>query len=160
MDRRSFLVASAALFATQAFAQPTPAEPKDIVARLYAIVAGKTGAWDGYAFTDKAVRARYFSTSFRKSIERAEKRAAGEVWLDMDPIMNSQDPQKPKSMTISVETAGEDKAVVVAKFDQFRARIEVRYDFVRENGAWKIDDIRGQSDGKDHYSVRKAAAQP
>jgi hypothetical protein len=158
MKRRSFLLLLSSFAVSPAFADDWPTDPREIVVRLYRMMAGKDGAYDGEAFGDKAVRSRYFSTSFRKLVERAEKRAAGEVWLDMDPIMNSQDPQKPKKLDIAVETAAGDKTIVVAKFDQFDARIEVRYDFVRENGVWKIEDIRGQSNGKDHYSVRKTAA--
>ena len=30
----------------------------------------------------------------------------------------------------------------------------MRYDLVRERGAWKIDDIRGTVDGKE-WSIRK-----
>ena len=159
MNRRMFLVSFGSLVASPAFAQQAPTEPKDIVARLYAIVAGKDGAYDGYAFTDKAVRAKYFSASFRKAVERADKSAAGAEWFDTDPIMCTQAPEKPKTLDISVESAGDEKSVVVARFAQRKQKIEVRYDFVRESGAWKIDDIRGEADGSNMYSMRKLAAQ-
>ena len=48
MNRRAFLLSAASFVAAPAFAQQVVTEPKDIVARLYAIVAGKADAYDGY----------------------------------------------------------------------------------------------------------------
>jgi hypothetical protein len=38
--------------------------------------------------------------------------------------------------------------------DRKPADLIVRYDFVREAGSWRIDDIRGASDGE-AWSIRK-----
>lgn len=47
------------------------------------------------------------------------------------------------------------RATVAATFRSHNSEsVTVRYDLVRERGAWKIDDIRGDIDGEE-WSVRK-----
>ena len=71
-----------------------------------------------------------------------------------DPVSNSQDPlvRAPK---VAVEKQDDKSAIVAATFRSYNDKsITVRYDLVRERGAWKIDDIRGTVDGEE-WSVRK-----
>ena len=76
-------------------------------------------------------------------------------------ITDSQDP-KVRDAQVTVEKRGAGTAVVAASFrswdDETRT---VRYDMVREGGAWKIDDIHTRSDSKAgnyQWSTRKELA--
>jgi hypothetical protein len=71
-----------------------------------------------------------------------------------DPVSNSQDPMV-RAPTVAVEKEDGRTATVAATFRSHnRKSITVRYDLVRERGAWKIDDIRGTVDGTE-WSIRK-----
>ena len=75
------------------------------------------------------------------------------------------------NVRIELEKSDGKTATVVASFDSWsrgltreeqdrnppdpRDRITVRYDMVLEHGRWKIDDIRGTTDGKEwEWSTR------
>ena len=71
-----------------------------------------------------------------------------------DPVTNSQDPMV-RAFAVAVEKQDGRSATVAATFRSHNDKsITVRYDLVRERGAWKIDDIRGIVDGEE-WSVRK-----
>jgi len=82
-------------------------------------------------------------------------KALNEPILDFDPITNAQDPSV-RDLSIAVESADNAKAIVAASFDSEggTARNIVRYVFVRESGAWKVDDISGQS-GDEKWDLRE-----
>jgi hypothetical protein len=74
------------------------------------------------------------------------------------PVTNSQEPDI-KSFKVVAEKTEADKALIAVTFighntpPRKPADRTVRYDFVREAGGWKIDDINGASDGEP-WSIR------
>jgi hypothetical protein len=79
--------------------------------------------------------------------------------VGFDPVTNSQDPDV-KSFEVVAEKQDGDKATMAVTIEahQRDARANpadktIRYDFVREAGQWKIDDIKGAVDGTP-WSVR------
>ena len=78
--------------------------------------------------------------------------------VDFDPVTNAQDPDV-ATFKVKQEMLEYDRATIAATFTGHRVprkRTEddtVRYDFVRDGGAWKIDDIKGTVDGQP-WSVR------
>src|SRR5262249_38409301 len=78
----------------------------------------------------------------------------GDVVIDFDPITNSQDPSV-KAFAVTSEKLDSGTATIAVKMTTGYARPSaipaddvIRYDFVRDGGHWKIDDIRGSVDGK------------
>ena len=64
-----------------------------------------------------------------------------------------------KSFKVDAEKMEADKATLAVTIaghrnDRKPADLIVRYDFVREAGSWRIDDIKGASDGE-AWSIRK-----
>jgi hypothetical protein len=64
-----------------------------------------------------------------------------------------------KSFKVDAEKMEADKAILAVTItghrnDRKPADLIVRYDFVREVGSWRIDDIKGSSDGE-AWSIRK-----
>jgi hypothetical protein len=108
-----------------------------------------------------ADRRKYISRSLVDLWLRAEKNAReGYVLIDADPVSNSQDPDI-ASFTVKEEQRDAKRATVAATFTERSAGrrksaldLTVRYDFLRDGGRWKIDDIRGTVDGKP-WSIRK-----
>ena len=78
--------------------------------------------------------------------------------VDFDPVTNSQDPDL-KSFKVATEKLDADKASIAVTLEGHRGKREkpadavIRYDFVREVGGWKIDDIKGSGDGE-AWSIR------
>jgi hypothetical protein len=74
--------------------------------------------------------------------------------LDFDPVCASNDPSV-LDLTITTESQSDTRAVVVASFQSHdeKDRILLRYLLVKENGAWKVDDVI--SIGKDKWQVSK-----
>ena len=119
----------------------------------------------GFVIENKAAKAKYLSNSliavWAKADARTRKGDSGPV--DFDPVTNSQDPDV-KSFKVAAEKQRADKATVAVTLEshQREARANaadktIRYDFVREAGAWKIDDIKGAVDGSP-WSVRALLA--
>jgi hypothetical protein len=79
--------------------------------------------------------------------------------IGFDPVSNSQGPDV-KSFKVAAERSEPDKATIAVTIKshhaarKVRADEVVRYDFVREAGGWKIDDIRGSVDGQP-WSIRQ-----
>jgi Protein of unknown function (DUF3828) len=78
--------------------------------------------------------------------------------VDFDPVTNSQEPNV-KSFKLVSEKLEADKAVVAVTISGRGAPRPksvdntIRYNLVRDNGQWKIDDIGGASDGE-AWSIR------
>lgn len=146
MKRRMFILTLLA----GSCALPAMAEeqsPKDQVVEIYRIAAGPKGDYlSPSAFDDKRVRKH-----FTKSLLNAEKamdlrsKKLNEPILDFDPVTNSQEPSV-LNLSIAVESAEAAKTIVAASFDRESRPLGnvVRYIFVREGGAWKLDDMRGR----------------
>ena len=77
--------------------------------------------------------------------------------IDFDPVTNSDEPDV-KSFKVATEKLETDKAVIAVTITGRMARAKasddiIRYNFVREDGKWKIDDISSTVDG-DAWSLR------
>jgi Protein of unknown function (DUF3828) len=137
-------------------APPTPNDPLAIVNAIYVRAAkGKGDGGGGFLVDSKATRAKNLSKSLAALWIKADAHTPkGDVGpVDFDPVTNSQDPDV-KSFTVASEksdTAGATIAVTITGTNAPRAKAAdavIRYDFVRDAGQWKIDDIRGAEDGK------------
>lgn len=150
------LLVAAALPGNAAFAQmPTPNDPLAIVTAIYTrAIAGKGDSGGDFLTMGKAAKAKYFSKSlialWAKADARTQKGDEGPIGFDV--VTNSQDPHL-KSFTVAAEkndSATATMAVTLADYEGPRpkpADMVVRYDFVRDGGHWKIDEIRGAIDG-------------
>ena len=165
------LVAAGACAASAQVAAPTTAaptktapavvvEPRDIIDALYKIAVVSLRKRGESPFEDPAIRARYFSKSFDVAITAAETKAAHDkdVFLGFDPISASQDAELQK-VTIKTGVLEPGKASVAASFVNRGQPTVVTYDFVKDDGAWKIDDIKGTTE-KEAWSVRKILRNP
>lgn len=146
-------------------AQPPPSSssnPPGMINSIYTRVAKGNGESGGdFVWQGKAARAKYLSKSLIALWAKADARTPkGEVGsIDFDPVTNSQAPSV-KSFTVTSEKLDSGTGTIAVKMtsdekEQYKnpADAVVRYDFVRDGGHWKIDDIRGATDGKP-WSVR------
>ena len=165
LTRRSFIAASLLAAATPAFAQTAAAnDPASILTAIYARAAkGKGDGGAGFVTENKAAKTRYLSkalvTLWAKADAHTPKGDVGPI--DFDPVTNSQEPDV-KSFKVDAEKTEADKATLAVTIaghrnDRKPADQIVRYDFVREADGWKIDDIKGSSDGE-AWSIRKMLA--
>jgi hypothetical protein len=167
ITRRAFvLTGMAGLFVTavsrRALATPLSAnDPVAIINAIYARAAkGKGDGGGAFIIESKAAKAKYLSKSlvalWAKADDHTPKGDVGPI--DFDPVTNSQEPDV-KSFKVVVEKLDADKAVIavtIAGRGAARAKPDdnlIRYNFVRDDGKWKIDDISGASDGE-AWSIR------
>jgi hypothetical protein len=161
--RKLILSAAAALLAPVLPRHAAAADdPAGILTAIYTRVArGKGDGGGTFVIQTKASRTKYLSNAlvalWAKADARTRKGDGGPV--DFDPVTNSQDPDV-KSFKVVAEKQGADKATIAVTIEshQREARANpadntIRYDFVREAGQWKIDDIKGAVDGSP-WSVR------
>ena len=167
ITRRAFvLTAAAGLLAAAsrpALADPaSPNDPRSIVNDIYTRAArGKGDGGGGFLIASKSARARNLSQALVELWLRADAHTPkGDVGpIDFDPVTNSQEPDV-KSFTMTTESFNSERAtiaVTIAGHNQPRAKADdaiVLYDFVLEGPRWKIDDIRGASDGEP-WSIRE-----
>ena len=140
-----------------ALAAPSSAnDPVAIVNTIYARAAkGKGDGGGAFIIENKAAKAKYLSKALVALWAKADAHTPkGDVGpVDFDPVTNSQEPDV-KSFSVVAEKLEADKAVIavtIAGRGAPRAKPAdntVRYNFVREGGQWKIDDISGASDGE------------
>jgi hypothetical protein len=137
----------------------SPNDPRSIVDAIYTRAArGKGGG--GFLTANKSARARNLSQSLATLWLRADAHTPkGDVGpIDFDPVTNSQEPDV-KSFAMTTEIFSSERAtiaVTIIGHNPPRAKSAdaiVRFDFVRDGPQWKIDDIRGASDGK-AWSIR------
>jgi hypothetical protein len=161
LTRRALVLSG--LFATFASAHAEPpagGDPLAIVTAIYARAAkGKGASGGGFVYENKAAKAKYLSKSLIALWAKADAHTPkGDVGpIDFDPVSNSQDPDL-KSFKVDTEKREADKATIAvtltfAETTRKPGDEVVRYDFVREAGGWKIDDIKGKSDGEP-WSIR------
>lgn len=162
LTRRSLIAASLIAAATPAFAQaPAPNDPTAILTAIYTGAAkGKGDGGAAFVTENKAAKTKYLSkalvTLWAKTDAHTPKGDVGPI--DFDPVTNSQEPDV-KSFKVDAEKMEVDKAVIAATItghrnDRKPADQIVRYNFVREADGWKIDDIKGASEGE-AWSIRK-----
>jgi hypothetical protein len=170
MISRRFLVSTAAsglLGAApwRALAAPVPNDPLAIVNAIYTRVVSGDGDLGGSFMMGDDVKPKYFSKSLIALWAKVDARMKGEQGpIDFDPATNSQDPSV-KAFSATAERIHAGTATIAVTL---RRRLEkppvhpeddvLRYDFVRDGGHWKIDDIRGAIDAK-LWSVRQKLAQ-
>jgi outer membrane biosynthesis protein TonB len=132
--------------------------PRDIVAAIYDIAAGKDGSYAGpSAFTDRTVRQLYFSKDLQALLRAMDAQSAkiGEPILKFDPLANG-DQADVQDLDIEIETQNANEMTVAAKFRSTYDSSIVHYDFVMEGRGWKIDDIRGEIQGQSgQWSLRE-----
>ena len=170
LTRRSLLLASLAglSLATEfcgARAQsPAPGDPVAIITAIYSRVAkGKGDGGGGFVIENRAAKSKYLSKSLIALWAKADAHTPkGDVGpVDFDPVTNSQDPDV-KSFKVEAEKLEADRALIAVTMTghgtQRKATDQiVRYDLVREGKDWKIDDIKGASDGEP-WSIRAMLA--
>ncbi|KIZ44039.1 MULTISPECIES: DUF3828 domain-containing protein [Rhodopseudomonas] len=154
LTRRSFAAGALVAVTLPALAAPIAADPVAILNAIYARVAHGKGE-DGGFVTAKPTRAKYLSKSlvalWAKAEVRTPKDEAGPI--DFDPVTNSQDPDV-TSFDIVAEKQDSGSATLAVTLTGARTSREnradnvVRYDFTRDGGHWRIDDIRSTVDGK------------
>ena len=132
---------------------------------IYARAAKGQGDGGGtFIIENKAAKAKYLSRSLVELWAKADAHTPkGDVGpVDFDPVTNSQEPDV-KSFKTVAEKLEPEKATVAVTITGHNAPQPkpadrtVRYDFVRDGGQWKIDDIRGASDGEP-WSIRQMLA--
>ena len=131
-------------------------EPRDVVDTLYKTAIAELKKTKGTSpFYNRTVREKYFSKNFDLLITAAETKAAhaGDAILDFDPISAAQDAEMQK-VTLKTDVLEPGKAVVSAAFLNHKQPTVVTYDFVQEDGSWRVNDIKGTTE-KEAWSVRK-----
>src|ERR1700686_3089780 len=172
ITRRTLLLTGTAgmsVFAVSGFALAAPppgTDPVAIVNAIYARAAkGKGDSGGAFIIESKAAKAKYLSKALVALWAKADAHTPkGDVGpVDFDPVTNSQEPDV-KSLRVTPEKLEADKAVIavtIAGRGAPRAKPAdntISYDFVRDEGRWKIDDIRGSSDGE-AWSIRGMLAE-
>jgi hypothetical protein len=146
-------------------AEPATSDPVAIVTAIYTRAAkGKGDGGGGFVIENKAAKAKYLSKSLIELWVKADAHTPkGDVGpVDFDPVTNSQDPDV-KSFKVDAEKLEVDKAVIAVTITgrntppRKGADQVVRYEFVREADKWKIDDIKGATDGEP-WSIRAMLA--
>ncbi|NEU12031.1 DUF3828 domain-containing protein [Methylobacterium sp. BTF04] len=115
--------------ASPALAQ-SATDPAETVRELYA--ADDITVW------------RFHARSLRALFEKDRKDAQGEMGrLDFAYHVNGQDTEDDWAKTLTVTTLANDetRAEVQARFRNFSAQ-DIRYDLVKENGRWLVEDVR------------------
>ena len=144
-SRRSFLAASAAaLLGGGALAAAAP-DPVAVVTAIYqAAVKG-----DGPNWIDKGERPRYLSKSLVALWAKTDRKRVADDGgpVDFDLVADTNGLTL-TGFSLATEKLDEKAATIavtlVYKEDNPRPEPSiVRYDLVRENGQWKIDEIRG-----------------
>ena len=117
---------------------PAPVTPQAIVQALYApYAAGK----DPADSAEDAIR-RYAAPGLKRLIDKDNacmKREQGICNIDFDFLIAGQD-GAPSHLKITEDAPTKQGQVVHALFDN-GGPVEVRFHFVRQGAAWKIDDV-------------------
>jgi hypothetical protein len=143
------LLAAAAVAGSSAACAAGERSPADVTTAIYHIYAGPKGDYQTGNLDDNRVAA-YLSNSLRAALKAMDARSKklNEPILDFDPVTDSQDPQVEK-----LAIAPEGDAAAVATFYSGDVKHVVRYSFVREGDAWKVDDISGGA-GDEKWDLR------
>ena len=157
MNRRVVLTGVLCCFESAPACAQTASEPRAIVEQIYKISAGKNGKYDSNsAFFQAAVQKRWFSIALIAQLGAVDAytKKTEDLGIDFDPVTNSQDPSVTR-LTITQESGSANEAIVLAKFFAKGAALpdNVRYYFIREGGAWKLNDIGGNRGGKDGWLI-------
>ena len=166
--RRLLTAVVIATFAAAPIVAVAADSPEAFVASVFARVTAGDGSNGGSEITDRSARGRWFTRSvvdvWNKAEDRAEK--DGDIGpIDFDLLTDSQDPEVRR---VSIEPRGgqPDRAVVrvglfasrkVKQGERPHSVIDVVV--VREDGAWRIDDLK-QVSSSDPWSLRGLLSLP
>jgi len=160
--RALFLTGTAGLsvLALSGFARAAPPPATDPGAIYTRAAKGKGDGGGAFIIENKAAKAKYLSKALAALWAKADAHTPkGDVGpVDFDPVTNSQEPDV-KSFSVAAEKLEADRAVIAVTIAGRGAPREkpadntIRYNFVRDAGQWKIDDISGASDGEP-WSIR------
>src|ERR1700722_9820093 len=162
--RKLFLLGATVLIAadTAQAASAALSDPVAIVNAIYTRAAkGKGDGGGGFVIENKAAKAKYLSKSLIRLWADADAHTPkGDIGpIDFDPVTNSQEPDV-KSFQVVTEKLDADQAVIAVTITGHHAPPAkpedqvIRYNFVRDDGQWKIDDISGAVDGEP-WSIRE-----
>jgi hypothetical protein len=142
------------------FATPSPAqtgEPEAIVRWLYDVTMKTQNQAVPSPFDRNNKKRQLLTQSLDTLWKRADKKVnpkGDELGaMEFDVVSNSQDPNI-KSYILKTESRNEQRATIAATFTigdnhtHSGQQDTVRYDFLRENGRWKIDNVRLTIEGK------------
>ena len=167
LTRRDLIVSGGAALLSAALsrgafaAPPSPADPIAIVTAIYTRAAkGKGDGGGAFIIANNAAKTKYLSKALVALWAKTDAhRPKGDVGpIDFDPVTNSQEPDV-KSFKVAPEKQEADKATLAVTIEGRNAPARkpadrtIRYEFVRDGTAWKIDDIKGASDGAP-WSIR------
>jgi hypothetical protein len=98
-----------------------------------------------------------WSIELREMLERMQARSeqSDEPILDFDPIIGAQDFSIASVQVELTSPPANGRATAIARFENIGHDTEIAYDLIEENGAWCVDNIRG-----DTWSLRAIAARP
>ena len=160
MIRRHFMTLALAAGFSAAVAPSVRADGSAvaIVTMFYKISAGMDGKYSGSSifFQDK-IRTKYFSKRLRAELAALDKKSKqkDEPGIDFDPVTDSQDPSV-KDLKIEQDGESDGESAVKASFsyEDGGERKFVRYVFVRQNDAWKLDNM-SSGPAADGWDMRK-----
>ncbi len=146
------------VFILAAFTTPAPAqvprEPEAIVKSLYEATK-KDPARAGFGVTraDRKLLTKSLKTLWDKADRKVNPKGDEVGAIEFDIVSMSQDPSI-ASYQLKTEKPDDRHATVVATFvigpthAEKGQKVVVNYDFMREGGAWKIDNVRSTIDTK------------
>ncbi len=156
MNRRMLLASAIAITAAacsrepEAPRSPPGPDPSAVIAPLYQPYIAH-GVMVG--LQDQAPWSAEMRAALVAMMERS--RAAGEPILDFDPIIGAQDYEISGLSVTNDALAQDSHAVVRARFTNLGQNVEVLYDMVWRDNAWRVDNIRG--DGWDLRQIAMSA---
>jgi len=156
---RAALVALALLGAPSALAQVNPHEPDPAawLRQVYDLYqrAEKDSALENEANDNLVVkRASSSLATLFKQNETCETEQKGVCALDWDFVVDGQDNEL-SNVQVGDAVVDGDKATVTVKFTNFNTPCVNIYRFVREDGAWKVEDIETTQGSDAPVSIAK-----
>ena len=141
-----FLLFILPAFTDAAFAAGTDRQPKDILTGIY-----KQAVKDNTEWLDAKHRGQYLSKSLIELWARAEKKNKDDdegALIDFD-LTTDTNGLELADFVIAVKSQSETAAVLAVKLIYREPYVHkgppkvVTYDFIREGGSWRVDNMRG-----------------
>jgi Protein of unknown function (DUF3828) len=147
---------AAALSRRASAAPPAATDPVAIVTAIYTRAAkGKSDSGGAFVIENKAAKAKYLSKSLVALWTKADAHTPkGDVGpVDFDPVTNSQEPDVKSFKVVAEKLEAETAVIAVTITGRNTPPRKPADQTVRDGGDWKIDDIKGASDGEP-WSIR------
>lgn len=146
-------------------AKPKPDAQHRLVATLYDAYIASQNDDDSEAPDTLAIIEKNASKSMKRAL-RLEKRCSMKTHeicaMDADITINGQDWQLSEVALSDLKAGSDDAKIVRAEFINSATKTRVDYHFVREDGAWKIDEIEavnfkedGSTDNKSRWRLKE-----